>query len=593
MSFDHRKYRPFEAPSKPDRRWPDRRVQRAPRWASVDLRDGNQALARPMDPDRKLEFFELLLAIGFKEIEVGFPAASRPDYDFVRRLIEEDRIPDEVHIQVLTQAREDLIARTFEALRGAPRAIVHVYNATSPAHRAQVFRLDRAGVMEIARRGAREIRERAARQTETEWTFQYSPEGFSQTEPEFAVEICAAVNDIWRPDLGQAVIINLPATVEAATPNVFADQVELFCDRLEWRELVSISVHTHNDRGQAVAAAELALLAGANRVEGTLFGNGERTGNMDLVTLAMNLYSQGIDPGLDLSAPQRLLECYTRCTGMPVHPRHPWVGELVYTAFSGSHQDAIRKGLRHYQAHPQAGWQVPYLPIDPDDIGRSSEAVVRITSQSGKSGVAHVLERDHGLEMPAWLARALAAVVQRQAELGGAEVPSAQIHRCFLDHFCAIPAGWRLRDYALSRAGGQVQISFGLHGKTEGVRRRGMGRYTAEAALAALTKGQARRAKIRQFEQRPTQGGHGPAMACVWLDLDGHAVYAAAFAEDAEAAAIQSMLTAMGRGLAASAADTERTAAGVVLGGRAGGGRHIRRAGQGARPRQARRQRRR
>ena len=428
--FDHSKYRPFPPVAKRDRRWPDRVITQAPVWCSVDLRDGNQALVQPMSVEQKTRLFGLLVELGFKEIEVGFPAASQPDFDFVRKIIEEGRIPADVTIQVLTQAREDLIARSFEALRGVRRAVVHVYNSTNRVQREQVFKLDHSGVKEIAVRGAQWVKDYAARHPETEWVFQYSPESFSQTELDFAVEVVDAVNAVWRPQDGQAVIVNLPATVESATPNVFADQVEWFCDHVAQREHISVSVHTHNDRGCAVAAAELAVMAGADRVEGTLLGNGERTGNMDVVTMAMNLYSQGVDPHLDLSEAARILETYTACTNMPVHPRHPWVGELVYTAFSGSHQDAIRKGTAHYHAAP-THWEVPYLPIDPRDLGRKYEEVVRVNSQSGKGGVAHVLERDYGITLPRWLAQEFSKVVQAEAERTGGEVNSRRIRELF------------------------------------------------------------------------------------------------------------------------------------------------------------------
>ena len=455
-TFNHRRYRAFAPVHKPDRRWPNRRMHRAPVWASVDLRDGNQALVSPMSVEQKLRMFDLLVRMGFREIEVGFPAASQPDFDFVRRIIEEDRIPERVTIQVLTQAREALIDRTFEALKGVRRAIVHVYNSTNPTQREQVFGLDREGIQAIAVRGAEWVKAGAARYPETEWVFQYSPESFSATEPDYAVEICEAVNGVWRPDQGQAVILNLPATVESSMPNVFADQIEWFCDHLRGREHVQISVHNHNDRGCAVAAAELAVLAGADRVEGTLFGNGERTGNMDILTMAMNLYSQGIDPQLDMSMGTEIAEIYTACTGMVVPPRHPWFGELVYTAFSGSHQDAIRKGMQHRRGREDAVWEVPYLPVDPADLGRKYEEVVRINSQSGKGGVAHVLERDHGISLPRWLAQDFSAVVQAASEQEMGEVSSAQIFALFENHYCHPAEDWHLRRYRLSREGEQV-----------------------------------------------------------------------------------------------------------------------------------------
>jgi 2-isopropylmalate synthase len=393
--FDYRKYRPYRPISLTDRSWPNRAIERAPDWCSVDLRDGNQALVQPMSVAKKLEMFALLTEIGFKEIEIGFPSASQTEYDFARRLIEKGLIPDDVTVQVLTQARRELIERTFEALRGVKRAVVHVYNSTSPVQREQVFKAAKEEIIAIAVNGARLLQEGAARHRGVDWTFEYSPESFSGTEPDFAVDVCNAVIDVWQPKHGQKVVINLPATVEMTTANVFADQIEHFCRHVVQREHIRVSLHTHNDRGCAVAAAELGLLAGADRIEGTLFGNGERTGNMDIVTMAMNLYSQGIDPKLDLGDMSRIIEVYKRCTDMPVHPRHPWAGDLVYAAFSGSHQDAIRKSLAFHRDNGLPHWGVAYLPIDPKDLGRRYEEVVRINSQSGKGGVALVLERDH------------------------------------------------------------------------------------------------------------------------------------------------------------------------------------------------------
>ncbi|APZ42744.1 2-isopropylmalate synthase [Acidihalobacter ferrooxydans] len=546
--FDHRKYRPFPPLAKRDRRWPDRTIDRAPRWASVDLRDGNQALVQPMNVEQKLKLFELLVSMGFKEIEVGFPAASQPDFDFVRRIIDEGRVPDDVAIQVLTQAREELIARTYEALRGVKRAIVHVYNSTNPAQREQVFRLDRAGVKAIAVRGAQWVKDYAARYPGTEWTFQYSPESFSQTEPDFAVEVCTAVNDVWRPEHGQAVIHNLPATVESSTPNVFADQVEWFCDHLPGREHVSISVHTHNDRGCGIAAAELAVLAGADRVEGTLMGNGERTGNMDIVTMAMNLYSQGVDPELDLSAAREMAESYTECTGMPVHPRHPWVGELVYTAFSGSHQDAIRKGMAHYREHPAAGWSVPYLPIDPADLGRRYEEVVRINSQSGKGGVAHVLERDYAISLPRWLAQEVSRAVQAESERSGGEVAPARIHEIFSQQFGATPAGWELDSYALSRAGNEVKAAVGVGAGQQIAHLSGQGHGVVEALVDALNQRYGIGLAVEQFDQHALSAGtEANAMASVRIRFGHETATAVAFGEDTTAAALQAVLSAAGQ----------------------------------------------
>ena len=378
MSFDHRKYRRFEVPNKPDRQWPNHRIDSAPRWCAVDLRDGNQALVKPMTPAQKQRMFDLLVKVGCKEIEIGFPSASQPDFDFCRKLIEENRIPEDVTIQVLTQARPELIERSFEALKGARRAIVHVYNSTSVVQREQVFAMDKEGIKQIAVTGARLVKEEAAKYPDTDWVFQYSPESFTGTETDYAIEVIDAVNAVWQPENGQEVIINLPATVEMSSPNVFADQVERVCEGVQQREHITICLHTHNDRGCAVAAAELGVMAGADRIEGTLMGNGERTGNMDLITMAMNLYSQGVDPKLNFESMAEIREVVESCTDIATHPRHPYVGELVFTAFSGSHQDAIRKCLVRRQDGDI--WNVAYLPIDPHDLGRRYEEVVRIIS---------------------------------------------------------------------------------------------------------------------------------------------------------------------------------------------------------------------
>jgi 2-isopropylmalate synthase len=429
-----RKYRPFPPVRLPDRQWPSRTLTQAPRWCSSDLRDGNQALIEPMDGERKRRFFDLLVRMGFKEIEVAFPSASQTDFDFVRGLIEGGRVPDDVAIQALTQSREDLIRRTFASLRGAKRAIPHLYNATAPIFREVVFGLDRAGLIELARKGARWFAECAAEQPDTEWTFEYSPETFCFTELDFALEVCEAVLDIWQPTPERKAILNLPATVEVATPNVYADQIEWFCRHLSRRDAVIISVHPHNDRGTAVAAAELALMAGADRVEGCLFGSGERTGNVDLVTLALNFYSQGIDPGLDFSVMDEIVRTAEYCNQIPVHPRHPYAGDLVFTAFSGSHQDAIKKGFAAQEQRWATGdghWEVPYLPVDPADLGRSYEAVIRVNSQSGKGGVAYLLEKDHGLRLPRRLQVEFSQTVQAMADSTGKELTSADLWTAF------------------------------------------------------------------------------------------------------------------------------------------------------------------
>ncbi|MDQ0504175.1 2-isopropylmalate synthase [Xanthobacter agilis] len=438
------KYAPFAHVDLPDRTWPSRTITKAPRWLSTDLRDGNQALVDPMDAEKKRRFLDMLLKIGLKEIEVGFPSASQTEFDFIRHLVEGDLIPDDVHIQVLTQARRDLIERTFESLRGAPRAIVHLYNAISPAWRRIVFGLDRAGIKDIAVKGVTILREQAEKYPETRWTYEYSPETFSTAEPDFAIEVCEAVLDVLQPTPDHPVILNLPATVEAAGPHVYADQIERFCRQISRRDSVVVSVHPHNDRGTGVAAAELAVQAGADRVEGCLFGNGERTGNVDLVTLALNLYTQGVDPGLDFSDIQSVVQTVQYCNQIPVHPRHPYAGELVFTAFSGSHQDAIKKGLEAQAARNDISWDVPYLPIDPADLGCSYEAVIRVNSQSGKGGVAWVLEQDKGLKLPRALQVHFSRIVQSHADETGRELTATDIWAIFQDTY--LPTGDRRFD---------------------------------------------------------------------------------------------------------------------------------------------------
>ncbi|MDR0249764.1 MAG: 2-isopropylmalate synthase [Burkholderiales bacterium] len=428
------KYNPFVPIPLNDRTWPDRTITRAPIWCSVDLRDGNQALIEPMDGARKMRLYNLLVKMGYKEIEVGFPSASQTDFDFVRKLIDEKRIPDDVTVQVLTQSRESLIRKTFESLKGVRRAIVHLYNSTSTAQRRVVFRMDRQGVTDLAVSGAEMLRDIAREYPETDWQFEYSPESFTSTELDFAAEVCNAVADVWQPTLQKKMIINLPATVEVATPNVYADQIEWMGRHLTRRDSIVLSVHPHNDRGCAVAAAELAQLAGADRVEGCLFGNGERTGNVCLLTLGLNLYTQGVDPGIDFSDINEIVRTVERCNQLPVHPRHPYGGDLVFTAFSGSHQDAIKKGLAQHKADLEAGralWDVPYLPIDPSDVGRTYEAVIRVNSQSGKGGIAYLLERDHGLTLPRLLQVEFSQVIQNITDETGKELSSNDIFRAF------------------------------------------------------------------------------------------------------------------------------------------------------------------
>ncbi|WP_062072193.1 2-isopropylmalate synthase [Demequina sediminicola] len=446
------KYRPFHEQitvALPDRTWPSNRIEKAPRWCAVDLRDGNQALIEPMNAERKMRLFDLLVSMGYKEIEVGFPSASQTDFDFVRALIEDDHIPDDVTIQVLTQARERLIERTYESLRGAKNAIVHLYNSTSIVQREVVFRADEDQIMDIATHGAMLCQKFEELIPDTQIFYEYSPESYTGTELEYAVKVCNAVLDVWKPTPERKVIINLPATVEMATPNVYADSIEWMNRNLDYRDSVVLSLHPHNDRGTAVAAAELGYMAGADRIEGCLFGNGERTGNVDLVTLGMNLFSQGIDPEIDFSDIDGIRRTVEYCNQIDVHPRHPWGGDLVFTAFSGSHQDAIKKGLDSMQAKADAAgkeiddlvWGVPYLPIDPKDVGRSYEAVIRVNSQSGKGGVAYLLKTERNLDLPRRLQIEFSRVVQEKADATGAEQTAEDLWTVFRDEFLPSPAG--------------------------------------------------------------------------------------------------------------------------------------------------------
>jgi 2-isopropylmalate synthase len=534
------------------RRWPDRTLEQAPIWVSVDLRDGNQALLEPMNVAQKREMWNLLVKLGFKQIEVGFPSASQQDHDFIRWLIEEDQIPEDVTVQVLVQAREHLIVSSFEALSGVRRAIMHVYNSTSRVQRERVFGKDKSGITEIARNGARWVAREAARYPETEWIFEYTPESFSSTETDYALEICEAVLEVWQPTPDHPCILNLPTTVEVASPNIFADQVEYFASHISRRDSLLLSVHTHNDRGCAVAAAELAMLAGADRVEGTLMGNGERTGNMDILTLAMNLYSQGVDPMLDLSDPDAIIQTYTCCTGLPVHPRHPWIGELVYTAFSGSHQDAIRKCLQ--QQRSGEPWQVAYLPIDPADIGRDYQAVVRVNSQSGKGGVAFVLERDYGLSLPRWMQVELAQLVQRESEALGGEVDSKTIHRLFMDNFVATAGSPCLNGYRLDRSGEIDVIEARIVEANVETLIRGKGEGSLSAFVEAWQRHSGQQVVVVDYNEHAIGPGTGAeAAAYVRLDIDGQRVSGAALDKDSVNASLMAVMAALNRASRSSA----------------------------------------
>jgi 2-isopropylmalate synthase len=481
------KYRPFPAIDLPDRTWPSKVISTPPIWMSTDLRDGNQALIEPMNAERKLRFFELLLKTGLKEIEVGFPSASQTDFDFVRKLIVENRIPDDVTIIVLTQSRDELIRRTVESLEGAKKAIVHLYNSVAPAFRKIVFNMSREEIKNIAVTGTRLVKELTDARPGTEWRFEYSPESFSTTELDFSKDICDAVCETWGATPERKVILNLPSTVECATPNVYADQIEWMCRNLKHRASTIISVHPHNDRGTGVASAELAVMAGADRVEGCLFGNGERTGNVDLVTLALNLYTQGVNPGLDFSDIDVVRQVVEECNQIPVHPRHPYVGDLVFTAFSGSHQDAIKKGFAKQQ--PDAIWEVPYLPIDPADLGRSYDAVIRVNSQSGKGGMAYLLEQEYGLALPRRLQIEFSRAIQREADATGKEIAAADIHAIFQREYLERTEPYVYRAHRMSEDSSKaesINIEVDIVRNGQPVTVRGSGNGPIDAFVQAL-----------------------------------------------------------------------------------------------------------
>ena len=541
------KYQPFPAISLPDRRWPEQRITHAPRWLSTDLRDGNQSLAEPMDSTRKLQFWDLLLSCGFKEIEVAFPSASQTDFNFVRQLIEENRIPDDVTIQVLTQAREDLILRTFDSLRGAKQATVHLYNATAPLFRRLVFGMEKAQIVELATRSTRLIRKLCEENPETRWQYEYSPETFCFTEPEFALEICEAVAEIWQPCHERPMVINLPATVEVNTPNVYADQIEYFCRHFSRRRDVCISVHPHNDRGTGVASAELAVMAGADRVEGCLFGNGERTGNVCLVTLAMNLYSQGISPELDFSDMNRVVEVVETCNQLPVHPRHPWAGRLAYTAFSGSHQDAIKKGFD--ARSPGERWEMPYLPIDPQDIGCTYEAVIRVNSQSGKSGSAWLIEQNHGLKLPRVLQQDFSQYVQQETDKHGKEMTQNALWQLFRSRYgLVVTPRFSLQSYLSdSQQDGQLRLTANIIAQGEVRQLDGQGNGLLSAAANGLSRWVNAPFVIKDYHEH-TLGERSDSRSVAYIRClfqDGSSRWGVGIDSDVARASLQALLNAI------------------------------------------------
>jgi 2-isopropylmalate synthase len=543
----HWKYRPYETVDLPDRTWPDRVVTRAPTWCSTDLRDGNQALVNPMDSDRKRRFFDLLVALGVKEIEVGFPSASKTDFDFCRLLIEEGLVPADTTIAVLTQARPELIERTYEAIAGAARAIVHLYNSTSTTQRRVVFRLDRAGITDLAVRGARLCRELAA-DADADVVFQYSPESFHHTELDYALEICEAVAEEWGPTPADRMIVNLPTTVEQFPPNVYADRIEWFGRQFSFRDAAILSVHPHNDRGTAVATAELGLMAGAERVEGTLFGNGERTGNVDLITIALNLLTQGVDPRLDLSRIDEARAIVEACNELPVHPRHPYVGELVYTAFSGSHQDAIKKGMFAQERAESGVWDVPYLPIDPKDVGRTYEAIIRVNSQSGKGGVAYLMESEHHLDLPRGLQVDFAQKVQAIADARGGELTAGELLQTFEEHYLDHVRPFELVGYTHSSEGDSDRIAAKLLVDGEERIVEGEGNGPIDALVAAIARDLGPQVHVRDYhEHAMSRGEDATAAAYVEADVDGEVVWGVGIHPSIATASLRAVLNAANR----------------------------------------------
>ena len=548
-----KKYKPFEPIPLNGRHWPNKVIEVAPRWCSVDLRDGNQALIEPMGHERKKRMFKLLCDLGFKEIEVGFPAASETDFEFVRWLIEEKQIPSDVTIQVLTQARDHIIKRTFESLVGVSQAIVHFYNSTSTLQRKVVFDQDKSGIKKIATDGAKLVKKLALAQSETKWSFEYSPESFTGTELDYAADVCDAVVNILKDVSSEKIIINLPATVEMATPNVYGDQIEWMNENLENRESICLSLHPHNDRGTAVAASEFGLMAGADRVEGTLFGNGERTGNVDIVTIALNLLTQGIDPELDFSDINSVIREVEYCNQLPVHPRHPYAGDLVFTAFSGSHQDAIKKGLSALEKSNKPEWEVPYLPIDPADLGRSYEAVVRINSQSGKGGVSFILEKDHGVSLPRRLQINLSQKVQKVADDSGKEVMSRDIWKVFEENYISVSGRLKLINYALSStedSSGNTsdQIEISLEDKNNKVNLNGIGGGPIEAFVSSINNYFSTSITVSDYHQQSvTSGADAKAAAFIELTMDGKNEWGAGIDGNTTKASFQAIVSGLNK----------------------------------------------
>jgi 2-isopropylmalate synthase len=551
-----KKYQAYPPVNLPDRKWPDQKIVKAPTWCSVDLRDGNQALIQPMSLEKKLEMFRLIVAMGFKEIEVGFPSAAQVEFDFTRMLIEKDLVPQGTWLQVLTQAREHLIRRTFESVKGAREVIVHLYNSTSTIQRRTVFQMSRKEIVDLALYGARLLKEEEKKYPETTFRYEYSPESFTGTELEFSLEICERVMEVLEPTPENRVIINLPATVELSTPNIYADQIEWFCTNMSNRQSAIISLHTHNDRGCAVAATEMALMAGGERVEGTLFGNGERTGNVDLLTLALNMFTQGVDPEIDISDINRLVDVYERICRLPVHPRHPYAGELVYTAFSGSHQDAINKGMHAYEASTAGLWEVPYLPIDPSDVGRTYESIIRINSQSGKGGVAYIMEKDFGFKMPKAMHPEFGKVIQKVTEIEGRELKHQEILSTFTAEYLTSTGPYELKDFhvvkrhvnsEVSESRADVEATLRVNGEDVHISASGNG--PLDAFCTAVKKAVTGDFTLEHYHEHALNGGSS-ARAAAYIAIrnpDGRACWGTGVDTDIIIASIKAVLSSLNR----------------------------------------------
>ena len=546
------KYSPFKVIDLDDRTWPTQQIVKSPIWCSVDLRDGNQSLIEPMGMEKKLRFFSLLVDLGFKEIEVGFPSASDTEFNFVRELIEKNLIPEDVKIQVLTQAREHLIERTFESVKGAKNVIMHLYNSTSTLQREVVFKQDKNGILKIATDGARLVKDLAIKNTNTNWQFEYSPESFTGTELEYAVEVCNKVNEIWEPNKEIKTIMNLPATVELASPNIYADQIEWMCRNLDQRENVLVSLHPHNDRGTGIAAAELGLMAGADRVEGTLFGNGERTGNVDIVSLALNQLTQGVDPKLDFSDINKVMREVEYCNQLPIHPRHPYAGDLVFTAFSGSHQDAIKKGFDAMRESNDPAWKVPYLPIDPEDVGRNYEAVIRINSQSGKGGVAYIIEKDHGLSLPRRLQIDFSRVIQKIADQSGKELEAELIWETFNKTYIKVEGKYEYLNHEIISKNDkndqidEITLSLNIKGKTHTLSGKGNG--PIDSFINAISNNLDLNLKVSDYQQNAiASGSDASAAAYIELAIKNQILWGIGINQNTVVASFQAIINGLNR----------------------------------------------